>query len=872
MAGASARRGRAVFAALVSCVTFRASAEPACGEWTPGLFPRRGIDGMVHALATHDDGSGPALFAAGDFSQAGAASVAHIARWNGSAWSPLGRGTNGEVDALATFDDGSGPALFAGGAFTAAGGLAASNIARWDGRRWSALGLGLDGVVRALAVFDDSSGPALYAAGDFSNADGHSASHVARWDGRAWAVAGDGLDGPVRALAVFDDGSGPALVVGGDFTNGGSAALGHVAKLNGGLWTPLGAGTSRAARALVVHDDGRGSGSALYAAGDFDSAGGVAVDAVARWDGAAWSALGSDLDRLVAVSVLAVFDDGSLSSAGRSGPSLFAGAFGGYSSSQARIARWNGSAWTSIGGTGVAGDATAMAPFGSELFLAGPYTVAGVDTGGLVRWNGSAWSLVTGGFDGRVRALDVHDDGSGLRIYSGGDFIAAGETAASLVAGFDGRSWSTVGDGLRRFDGFNRAERVLVFDDGAGPKLFASGDLGLAPSTSFLRTARWDGVAWTPFDPASNAIWNAVATFDDGGGPRSYRAVTDFTYPPAPAVLRWTGAAWEPVSGCPTGSVEALRVFDDGSGPALFAGGSFAFAGGRTANGIARFDGASWSSLSTGLELGPTSSGVVHQLAVFDDGSGPALYAAGQFSVAGGIVATNVARWNGSEWSPVGGGLGPAGTTEVLDLEVFADGISNPVLVAAGDFTQTDGAPANRIAQWDGSSWSPLGNGMDAPVAALATFDSALYAGGRFATAGGVPSVSVAKWTPATASSVRRGNVGLASGEASDVLFVNGSAGNPAGEIVVGIGEPLELRLDAAPAGSRDGRYVVWAWPGRPSHSVELSVSGASLGCIANPTPLHAGSPRPVACFASTGVPRAACGGRPPRSSPPRAP
>jgi len=80
--------------------------------------------------------------------------------------------------ALATFDDGGGPALYAGGYFTRAG-MAASKIAKWDGTQWTALGEGLTTpgssvlgftYVSALQVFDDGSGPALYAGGRFTRA------------------------------------------------------------------------------------------------------------------------------------------------------------------------------------------------------------------------------------------------------------------------------------------------------------------------------------------------------------------------------------------------------------------------------------------------------------------------------------------------------------------------------------------------------------------------------------------------------------------------------------------------------------------------------------------------------------------------------
>ncbi len=62
-------------------------------------------------------------------------------------------------------------------------------------------------------------------------------------------------------------------------------------------------------------------------------------------------------------------------------------------------------------------------------------------------------------------------------------------------------------------------------------------------------------------------------------------------------------------------------------------------------------------------------------------------------------------------------------------------------------FTTAGGAPANYIAVWDGSAWSPLGVGMNYYIYSLA-FDAAhnLYASGGFTTAGGIPANSIARW------------------------------------------------------------------------------------------------------------------------------
>jgi hypothetical protein len=126
-------------------------------------------------------------------------------------------GTDERVLALTVFDDGSGPALYAAGRFVVAGSLPSRGIARWDGSSWSALGSGMDYSVHALGVFDAGSGPVLYAGGQFTTAGGGAASQIAQWDGSTWAaVGGDPLesdsDSRVLAFSVFDDGGGPAPI------------------------------------------------------------------------------------------------------------------------------------------------------------------------------------------------------------------------------------------------------------------------------------------------------------------------------------------------------------------------------------------------------------------------------------------------------------------------------------------------------------------------------------------------------------------------------------------------------------------------------------------------------------------------------------
>lgn len=263
-----------------------------------------GATGTTSAFATFDDGSGPALYVAGIRTIDGVGPVRDIARWDGTSWSPLSEqpGIGGlatwRIPGLTTFDDGTGPALYAVGTLPSAI-PGVHGIARWRNGIWESVG-GVSAQTEiengtAVAVHDDGTGPALYFAGWRAIDDRHSVDAVMRWNGSWQQVASSPNVESVIVLLSFDDGAGPALYAGGNFDVQGGSVGNHIARWRNGVWSPLGSGTSSPVYALTVHDDGRGDGPALYAGGAFDSAGGTAVDSIARWDGSAWSSVGNGL-------------------------------------------------------------------------------------------------------------------------------------------------------------------------------------------------------------------------------------------------------------------------------------------------------------------------------------------------------------------------------------------------------------------------------------------------------------------------------------------------------------------------------------------------------------------------------------------------
>ncbi|MFT4543067.1 MAG: hypothetical protein ACI835_005536 [Planctomycetota bacterium] len=650
-------------------------------------------------------------------------------------WQPtLGEnpGVDDDATALAVFDDGSGDALYVAGGFGSAGSVAAEGIARWDGDSWSSLAGGsTNDTIIDLLVFDDGSGDTLYACGSFTMAGGVGVNRVAKWDGTTWSPLGGGLNLSAMTMAVYDDGGGAALHVAGAFTSAGGTPASRIAKWDGTAWSGLGGGLGGTALDLAVYDDG--GGEDLYATGYFTMADGVPASYIAQWDGSTWSEVGGGLNTFG--TSLQAFDDGS-------GPELFVGgAFtmaGGISAS--RVVKWDGSSWTALG-TGIGGNVGEVAvvdlgsPGGPSLFVGGAFSTAGgLAAAHIAEWNGSSWQALSGGLSfGDVGAIVGFSDGTGPALFAGGGFMTSVGATLKKVGRWDGSSWSSLGSGIA---GIVRA--LAVYDAGTGPELYIGGNAASSGGAIPGGVVKWDGSNLSSVG-ASVGLVHGLCVADIGSGELLY-AVGDVYSDHG--VSSWDGSTWATVGGgvdsiAVTARVHAVTAFDDGAGMAIYIGGEFDYAGGGIARNIAKWDGSSWSSLGTGIANGTNYH--VYSLFAHDDGSGSALYVGGSFSSAGGVTAFSLAKWNGTSWSGVGPSSGPG--TDVHAMATFDDGLgSGSQLYVAGD---------QGVRRWNGLSWSFFGH-LNSYVRALEVYDDgsglALFVGGVFSTAGGVQANSLARW------------------------------------------------------------------------------------------------------------------------------
>jgi hypothetical protein len=269
----------------------------------------------------HDDGSGEALYAIGQFS-AGTPGTTNLARWNGSAWESVGGGLPGPyANALATFQGD----LIAAGYFDSAGGVdGTAKLARWDGTQWNSMDAQSEIFLNSmwdLLVYDDGSGEKLWIAGNYGDLGGPGGpSHLATWDGTSYAPVGAPIGGAVPLIVLdieaADLGDGSRLYAGGRFLNIDGVPANNIASWDGSSWSAVGAGFAADVQELTVFDDG--SGPALYAAGNFEAANG-GIDHIAKWNGTSWEQVGAGANANIFGAI--VYDAGE-------GPALhFGGSF-----------------------------------------------------------------------------------------------------------------------------------------------------------------------------------------------------------------------------------------------------------------------------------------------------------------------------------------------------------------------------------------------------------------------------------------------------------------------------------------------------------------------------------------------------------------
>jgi hypothetical protein len=193
----------------------------------------------------------------------------NVAKWNGTDWKPVGSGFNAyaapEVLALGV----SNGKLYAGGFFDQSGNIThLLSIAQWEDTAWVPLGRGIGGLVDSssedLVSAIDTYQNNLYAGGGFGFAGDDSAQSIAEWNGSKWISIGDSAGGLIQAFQSYKN----KLYIGG---------AGGIIGWDGVHYSNLGSNVNSFVNSLVVFQN------SLYVGGQFDTAGGIVANCIARW-------------------------------------------------------------------------------------------------------------------------------------------------------------------------------------------------------------------------------------------------------------------------------------------------------------------------------------------------------------------------------------------------------------------------------------------------------------------------------------------------------------------------------------------------------------------------------------------------------------
>ena len=317
---------------------------------------------------------------------------------------------------------------------------------------------------------------------------------------------------------------------------------------------------------------------------------------------------------------------------------------------------------------------------------------------------GTSWTPATRGlalYRGQIHTSHHRYDGSSLNLWNnkgwgffdmlpiGSDLFVCGN-ASSLhglgprgVARWDGTNWHSIGNGIPASD-YGRFVAALAF---RGGELYAGGQLAGGGEDDPMGLVRFNGTNWV----------------EVGGG------------------LSSDTNGWDP------GLVWDLEVKDN----ILYVAGEFARAGDVIAHNIVRWDGTNWLTFN-----GPPIE---------------RLHGIG-FRSEDLFVISPVAlrKWSGSNWLTLG--VTALGTGSQPSIEALT--ITPESVYIGGEFDSVNGVAATNIARWDGTNWWALGSGVTGKgwptgytaVHAISVWKSQVAVAGSFEMAGGKSSTNFAVW------------------------------------------------------------------------------------------------------------------------------
>lgn len=196
-------------------------------------------------------------------------------------------------------------------------------------------------------------------------------------------------------------------------------------------------------------------------------------------------------------------------------------------------------------------------------------------------------------------------------------------------------------------------------------------------------------------------------------------------------IAKWDGLTWSDLPN--SQGVEDIVLFGDSL---IFAGGFYEQMENEECGAIGAYFNGEWRGLAGGAD---SPSAVVRGISVLDD----KLIAVGNFNELGGVESLwRVGMWDGNQWNDIGGVSGFIGEPRKVTNY-------NGEIYVCGDFAFADGdVPSPNLARWNGVEWNEVESGPSSTVLEIYPFPDHgyMYVGGLFSNVNGEPSPGIAKF------------------------------------------------------------------------------------------------------------------------------
>ena len=272
-----------------------------------------------------------------------------------------------------------------------------------------------------------------------------------------------------------------------------------------------------------------------------------------------------------------------------------------------------------------------------------------------------------------------------------------------------------------------------LLSDTSDNMIYAVGSFKKVGNPDSLRgVAKWDGIKW------SSVGIDSILTSAQRFGIYKYRDTLIisgiFNEWPYSSLLKLNNNTWETFPKT-TGVHTTCFAEKDGI---LYFGGGFYACGNDSTYGLGKYDGTSFSGLTPCYQPNDVYFAC---MAFYQD----TLYVGGCFylyppyytspSIAG------LAKWDGQNLIQVNSEFTIINACTVETMVVY-----NNELYIGGYFTKSSGFTGDFIMKWDGHQFSEVGGGANQRVTCMKVYKNELYVGGWFTTIGDMPCNNIAKW------------------------------------------------------------------------------------------------------------------------------